>query len=290
MESSNENLKATLLNFEDQTPLPPPKTRNKKTIIFTSIILFTLIATAGILFFVQNRSTKSKYSDLYFEGSRKFYCHLTIYPDSCFSSMSLLINRSSIASNPLPIFSASLQIALTELKNSNNSISNAMISISNELSAGVSTFHKCATLLSHSLSLLNQSLATLSVDLEAMEIETLTYSETDNIKAWNMAAMAGAEDCFYALQDFESTVEIDREKIVVNEVKSKVDKARMCLANWMGLFLMKDYILDEFYNPIIVSDNYYPGYSGFDYGFILFLYCGLYLFLIVLYVMVLRGD
>ncbi|CAI9757529.1 unnamed protein product [Fraxinus pennsylvanica] len=203
-----------------------------------------------------------------------------------------LINRSSIASNPIPIFSASLQIALTELKNSNNSISKAMISISSESSTTMSTFHKCASLLSRSLILLNHSLANLVVDLVLvdLEIEALTYSETDDIKAWNMAAAAGAEDCFSALQDVESMVKIKREKMVVNEVKSKVDKAKMCLANWMGLFLMKDYILDEFYSPIIVSDYYYYPRYGFDYGFILFLYCGLYLFLIVLYGMVLRGH
>ncbi|KAL2515327.1 Uncharacterized protein Fot_29298 [Forsythia ovata] len=50
-------------------------------------------------------------------------------------------------------------------------------------------------------------LATLTVDLD---IETLTYPEADNIRVWNMAAVAGAEDCFFALHDIESSVEIKR--------------------------------------------------------------------------------
>ncbi|KAL2492933.1 PMEI domain-containing protein [Abeliophyllum distichum] len=286
MESSNENLKATLLNFEDQTPQPTTRsTRNKKILIFTSLILFTLIAAAGILLLVQNRTERSKSFNAYFKGSRKFYCHLTMYPRLCFTSMFPIINRSSLTWSPSPIFSASLQIAIAELKNTTNSISNAMLSISND-SPTRSIFHKCSSLLTHSLSRLNNSLETLTVDLD---IEALTYPEADNIRAWNMDAVAGAEDCFVALQDIESRVEIELEKIAVNEVKFKVDKARMCAANWMGLFVSRDFILDEFYNPIIESDYYFPGH-GFDYGFILVLYSALYLFLLVLYVLVIRGD
>ncbi|KAL2515897.1 PMEI domain-containing protein [Forsythia ovata] len=224
MESSNENLKATLLNFEDQTPQPTARsTRNKKTLIFTSLILFTLIAAAGILLLVQNRTARSKSFDAYFKGSKKFYCHLTMYPRLCFTSMSPILNRSSLIWTPSPIFSTSLQIAIAELKNTTNSISNAVLSISND-SPTRSTFHKCSSLLTDSLSRLNNSLATLTVDLD---IDALTYTEADNIRAWNMAAVAGAEDCFVALQDIESRVEIEQEKIAVNEVKFKVDKARM---------------------------------------------------------------
>ncbi|KAL2515983.1 PMEI domain-containing protein [Forsythia ovata] len=148
--------------------------------------------------------------------------------------MSPILNRSSLIWTPSPIFSTSLQIAIAELKNTTNSISNAVLSISND-SPTRSTFHKCSSLLTDSLSRLNNSLATLTVDLD---IDALTYTEADNIRAWNMAAVAGAEDCFVALQDIESRVEIEQEKIAVNEVKFKVDKARMCAANWMGLFFL----------------------------------------------------
>ncbi|KAG8388675.1 hypothetical protein BUALT_Bualt02G0150000 [Buddleja alternifolia] len=87
---------------------------------------------------------------------------------------------------------------------------------------------KCQTWVNNSLSRLDESLSMLGVD---SDVESLTYKEMDNMKAWTMAATTYAFKCYSALQ---ALVDIDaEEKMRVDEVKLGVMKARKYMVNSM---------------------------------------------------------
>ncbi|EYU35851.1 hypothetical protein ABFS82_09G037100 [Erythranthe guttata] len=237
-------------------------------LIFVILIADFTILTTSICC---NKRQPPKPVDAYLSNSKTYYCHLTMYPNLCYQSMSSKIpNPTLLEGDPSPIFSASLQIAIDHLKNvSTNHIKDNDSPIGQSLS-------RCGGWLHDSLSQLNESLTMLGVD---SDIESLTYVEMNSIKGWAMDAAANALKCVLALDGEEKLLGVEK-------VKIGVEKARKCMVNSIGLMEGRQSILNDFYNPVIdEGDLYFDlfSYQYFEYKFLICLYSTLYLFLGFLY-------
>ncbi|KAI3454648.1 hypothetical protein Pfo_011311 [Paulownia fortunei] len=280
MDSANESFtissKDTLLDKNQQ----PSPNKNLKAIFFSLLILLSLIAGSIILSSL-SKKRQPRQLDAYFSGSTRYYCHLTMYPELCYDSMSSIISSTALKSNPGPIFSTSLQVAINELNNITISITKSLSSTTKNSLVGP-RLSKCRTWAHDSLSRLNESLSMLGVD---SDVESLTYVEMDNMKAWTFAATSNAFKCFSALEEIiDGMVDGDQERMGVEGVKLGVEKARKYMVNSIGLLDGRESILFDFYNPFFENDGYYEySYFNFDYRFMVCLYSALYLFLALLY-------
>ncbi|KAL2244251.1 UNVERIFIED_CONTAM: hypothetical protein Sindi_0543100 [Sesamum indicum] len=234
-----------------------------------------------------HKNRRNELRNAYLSRSRRYYCHLTRYPELCYDSMSSIINCTVLKSTPGPIFSTSLQVAINELENiSTVSIPRALSSAANN-SLVRSRLFECLARVQDSSSRLKKSLGTLGVDAD---VGLLTYEEMDNMNAWTLAARSNASKCFLALEEIDNVVE-GEEKSRVEEVKFGVEKAKKYMVNSIWLLQRRDTILFDFYNPFYEYDDeysyinlfYYNFDHNFDYTFLVCLYSGLYLFLALLY-------
>ncbi|KAL0355670.1 UNVERIFIED_CONTAM: hypothetical protein Sradi_4013900 [Sesamum radiatum] len=220
--------------------------------------------------------------DVYVSRSSRYYCHLTMYPELCYDSMSSIMNSTLVLrSTPGPIFSTSLQVAINALDNI------ATISIPRALSFATNNslvrprLFDCLAWVQDSSSRLNKSLGTLGVD---SNVGWLTYEEMDNMNAWTLGATSNALKCFLALEEIDDDVVEGEEKRRVEEVKLGVEKARKYMVNSIWLLERRETILFDFYNPFIEDEeSYVLPYYNFDYRFLVSLYSGLYIFLALLY-------
>ncbi|KAL7098761.1 hypothetical protein ACP275_09G038400 [Erythranthe tilingii] len=275
-ESFTISFKQTLLdnnNEQQQQQKPTPqiqaRIKNRRTLFFAVLILFILIASSTILITYISRTRQSEPVNAYLSGSRKYYCHLTAYPDLCYESMSEIIpNTTLIQSNFNPIFSASFRIAVNHLKN---------------VSARIENGSECGSWVRDSLSQLSGSRSLTAVlagfDWEEMGF-SLSRGELRSMKEWAVAAAANALKCVAALDGGEEKLELGVEK-----VKMGVDKARKCIVNSIGLMESRSTIVNDYYNPFGVDEYYYYyyDYRYFEYRFFICLYSALYLFIGLLY-------
>ncbi|KAL7139214.1 hypothetical protein ABFS83_09G035800 [Erythranthe nasuta] len=269
MDSDKENFtisfKQTLLdNNNEQKPTPQnqARTKNRRTLFYAVLILFIIIASSTILITYISRTGQSEPVNAYLSGSRKYYCHLTAYPDLCYESMSEIIpNTTLIQSNFNPIFSASFRIAVNHLKN---------------VSARIENGSECGNWVHDSLSQLTGSRPLKAVlagsDWEEMGF-SLSRGELRSMKEWAVAAAANALKC--------------EEQLGVEKVKTGVEKARKCIVNSIGLMERRQLVINDFYNPFGADEfdgyYYYYNYRYFGYKFLIFLYSSLYLFIGLLY-------
>lgn len=280
MDSDNESLftissKQTLIAH--QTPPKPPITKTtkiKKTIFLASITSLIIILVAASIISISISKTRKPDPPPLNPLLNGFYCHLTTYPDLCYESISSIIVNTTVIlqSNPAPIFSASIRAAVDQLNATSISISKSP------------SLLECGKWASDSMSRLNESLSVLGAE---SYIESLTYDELDDVMARVVGCARGASKCLSGIGGG------------VEEVKMGVERARKIMVNGIGLLRSKEAILDDFYGRFGVHEyegdyyyNYYDHYSYqyFDYGFLICFYCGLYLFLALLYLLFWRSN
>ena len=91
------------------------KTRKRITIISLSSIILVAIVVAAVVG-TRNSSGSNKGSDAQpLSTSVKAVCDITLYPDSCFASLSPLSNSTNI--QPLDVFKLAIQVAMNEVSN-----------------------------------------------------------------------------------------------------------------------------------------------------------------------------
>ncbi|CAA0811129.1 Unknown protein [Striga hermonthica] len=244
---------------------------HRKATLLALLILAVLVSSSTLFFFISNqRLINRPESSSYEMGSAHYYCHLTPYTSLCYDTMPAVLNATALKSGPGPIFSASLQIAVGLLQETDLAMSEIGPSLSGpKMSA-------CRSWVNGSLSLLGESLAMLGV---GSEYESLTYEEMDRIKTLNLQAVAGGGKCLSVLEEIDDDVE----GTGVEVVKMGVERARRSIVNSLGLFGSRDSILNDFYTPYLVAYDYYDGFYDFGYGFVGWFYFGMYVFLALLY-------
>ncbi|KAK4437083.1 hypothetical protein Salat_0042200 [Sesamum alatum] len=288
MNSDNESFiisgKESLLDH-DQQPFSPKHTSNNNLVlkaIFLSLLILVILMVGSMILSSICKRKKPQPFNMYISRSSRYYCHLTMYPELCYDSMSSIMNSTLVLNaTPSPIFSTSLQVAINELMIiANVSIPRALSSTTNDSLTGPTLF-QCLTWAQDSLSCLNESLCTLGVD---SDVRSLTYEEMDDMNARTLGATFNAYKCFLALEEIDDVVEKGEEKRRVEEVKLGVEKARKYMVNSIWLLQRRETILFDFYNPYIEDDeSYVLPYYNFDYRFLVSLYFGLYLFLALLF-------
>ncbi|KAL0342616.1 UNVERIFIED_CONTAM: putative pectinesterase/pectinesterase inhibitor 26 [Sesamum calycinum] len=271
MNSDNESFivsgKESLLDH-DQQPSSPEHTSNNNLVIktiFLSLLILVILILGSMILSSTSKRTEPERFNVYVSHSSRYYCHLTMYPELCYDSMSSIMNSTQVLrSTPGPIFSTSVQVALNELETI------AAISIPRALSFATNNslvrprLSDCLAWVQDSWSRMNKSLSTLGVD---SDVGLLTYEEMDNMNAGTLGATSNALKCFLALEEIEDVVEEGEEKRRVEEVKLGVEKARKCMVNSIWLLQRRETILFDFYNPFIEDEeSYVLPYYNFDYS------------------------
>ncbi|KAL8465032.1 hypothetical protein ACS0TY_034491 [Phlomoides rotata] len=282
MDSTNYSFKETILSQEQPSLFKKPRFKKLKPLIFfTSLFILVILIAAGSII-LSSIFKKSPNPDAYLSGSSRYFCHLTPYPDLCYTSMSSIINNTALKSGPGPIFITSLIVAINQLNNTATSITKALSMNNSIFGPRLST---CRKLVHDSLSRLNDSLATFGDD---SDIESLSYVEMDELWAWAKASRRSVRVCLL-------TLEGDEKMVGVEGVKMGVEKANKLIINSVSLFQRREDILFDFYNPFYSFDDYEYGYSYsnnfyFEYRILILLYSGIYLFIALLYFLFWRGH
>ncbi|PIN14420.1 hypothetical protein CDL12_12955 [Handroanthus impetiginosus] len=260
--SSQETL---LLHHKVQT-----KNKNLENVLFITFLILIILTATYTTLISMSKTKKPRPFDLYLSSFNQDYCHLTYYPELCYDSMSSTTDTTILRTIPTSIFTTAIQVAINQINN-----------ITFSKTKGSLRLPTCRTWVQDSLTTLNESLHTI-ID---SGIESLTYDEMDNVKTGILRAVRNATKCLLALEKIDA--------MGVEEVKKGVKKARDYMVNSVGLLRAREAILNDFYNPLIEDDYYYYyhiSYYQFDNGFLVFLYCGLYLFIGLLYFLFWRSN
>lgn len=273
-------------------PTKQPRIKNLKAKInFVLRILIVLIVGLIILYSIYSKNKKPEPLSPYHAGLSNYYCHLTLHLELCRDSMSSIIaNATALDSNPAQIFTASLQLVADRLNRTTIAITKAARSNSSIVGPRLSA---CQASVSDSLSRLSRSLELLGVDnfFESW----VYYVEEQGVRDEIIAVRNNSGTCLWGLR------EIDDEGRGVEEVKLGVEKASRLAANFISLFDGRHSVLNDYYNRYYFVENesnnflynyyfYFDNFYGFDYPFMVCLFCVVYLFLGLLYFLFWQGN
>ncbi|KAJ7009279.1 hypothetical protein NC653_000056 [Populus alba x Populus x berolinensis] len=174
-----------------------------------SILLLTLIigiALASLIHESNSEPDESPYlSSSNPAESIKTVCDVTLYPSSCFTSISSL----NISTKPDPevIFKLSLQVSIAELKNLSS-----LLSSFNDVNSQAA-LKDCVSQFDDSLSKLNDSLSAMEVGPGE---KMLNLEKVNDIQTWISAAMTDQDTCIDGLEEMGSKF--------LDEIKAKIER------------------------------------------------------------------
>ncbi|PKI76023.1 pectinesterase 3-like [Punica granatum] len=195
------------------------KTRNRIVVISISMVLLISLIV-GIAVGVSppgRRSTGSgenppSYSADY--TSISSMCNVTLYPNSCFSSISSVGGSSNVPAhlNLEGVFKLSLQVALGELVNVSSlprrlmsSTDNYNVSFNSSDPLTVQALHDCGTLFDHAIGQVKHCIAWIEADLE---VGNSPFPDTDSIRTWLSTAITDQKTCQYGLMEARNGSEL----------------------------------------------------------------------------------
>ncbi|KAI4329024.1 hypothetical protein L6164_021331 [Bauhinia variegata] len=181
------------------------KTRKRIIIlVVSSVVLVAVIvaAVAGVLINQRNSSSSSDNSvpasGLTPAASLKAVCDVTLYPASCYSSISSLPDSNT--TDPEMLFNLSLRVALYELSKLSQYPSklraNAM---EPRLQKAIGV---CGTVLDDALDRLNESLSSLEIGGGEKHLSSAKIAD---LRTWLSATITDQETCLDALEELNST-------------------------------------------------------------------------------------
>ncbi|KAI4355358.1 hypothetical protein L6164_004139 [Bauhinia variegata] len=180
------------------------KTRKRIIILLvSSIILVAVIvaAVAGVLIHKRNSSSSSDNSvpssGLTPASSLKAVCDVTLYPDSCYSSISSLPNSNT--TDPELLFKLSLRVAVNELAK----LSQYTSKINAQEPRLQEAIDVCATVLDDALDRLNESISSLEIGGGGEKL--LSTAKISDLRTWLTATITDQETCLDALEELNST-------------------------------------------------------------------------------------
>ncbi|XP_011033782.1 PREDICTED: pectinesterase 3-like [Populus euphratica] len=220
--------------LEDQNPHQQESTASKRRILIigvSSILFLTLILGLALAALIQESNTEpDEFPSLSSSNSAesiKTVCDMTLYPSSCFTSISSL--NISTKPDPEAIFKLSLKVSITELKY----LSSLFTSLHDVNSQAA--MRDCVSLFGNSLGNLNDSL--LAMEVGPGE-KMLTLEKANDIQTWISAAMTDQETCIDGLEEMES--------VLPDEIKAKVERSKDFLSISLAIIAKMEALLKKF--------------------------------------------
>ncbi|XP_074341938.1 pectinesterase 3-like [Apium graveolens] len=177
------------------------KARKRLIIIAVSIVLLVIIiiaATVGGL--KRNDNSNKSPPSTSTEDSIRAVCEVTLYPDSCSSSISSLkSSTNSTSNNPEDFFVLSLQAAINALEKFSSFTHMLVDSNSNYDSLSKSALRNCESIIWDSIGYINMSVVRFEETENKLSPSTSTIND---IRTWLSAAMTYQETCIDGLQEF----------------------------------------------------------------------------------------
>ncbi|XP_071741979.1 pectinesterase 1 [Rutidosis leptorrhynchoides] len=216
------------------------KTRKRLTILIVSVVLLLAViigAVAGTLIHNRNKNSNpnSQSSQLSSSQSIKAVCSQTLYPESCYTSISDL-NKSN-STDPEELLKLSLQAVLNALSD--------VATLPKRLSDATSddTVKKaldvCQNVLDDAVDYVKDSIS--SMDVKSGE-KLLNVTKIDDLKTWLSTTITNQETCLDALQEINSTS--------VNDVTSQMKNSSEYSSNSLAIVSKISGILGKLNFPI----------------------------------------
>ncbi|KAL2492898.1 Pectinesterase 1 [Abeliophyllum distichum] len=278
MESTNNKIKAGLVEEEDH--LSSFRKRNNRLIIilFSLIILLGLVIGAITISFMHKQYTETSRL-INSNPAIESFCTYTRFPFDCSDFLYSIIKPKSKI-NPNKLFLLSLKIAIEELTSITPLISN---SESNETQIE-SVLKNCSSLLEESLSQLSQTLGIFQVNPDVM---THTDEQRSDTTKWTITAEQDLASCYDDLTKTESTA-VSKISAKVYEAKVHVSNSADFLLNYRSVFVnfhlasTRRYSFDfrlgvgRITSGWNVENAFYIYMIGLQYLFLIVLFCSLY--------------
>ncbi|CAI9096961.1 OLC1v1033235C1 [Oldenlandia corymbosa var. corymbosa] len=175
------------------------KTRRRITIIAVSSIVLVGVIVGAVVGVTQNNKddNKSGGNDRSISSAVKAVCDVTLYPDSCFSSLSPLANSNNL--KPQDLFKLSIQVALNELSKVSGSFSKngdlrQKLNVSDPgLTAALDSCHE---LLSLALDHLNASLSVQGSTI---------FQSLEELRTWLSSAGTYQQTCIDGINEMSAS-------------------------------------------------------------------------------------
>ncbi|KAL7107265.1 hypothetical protein ACP275_06G043400 [Erythranthe tilingii] len=169
------------------------KTRRRFTLIGISSIVLVAVVVATVVGVTQTNkgSSKSKDETKSISSSIKAVCNVTLYPDTCYSSLAPMVTSGNVKIQDL--YKLSVQVAINELTKISNSFDAGKLNITDEKT--VAAIQSCQELFSLALDHLNSSLTINNMNL---------HEAFADLRTWLSSAGTYQETCIDELESISS--------------------------------------------------------------------------------------
>lgn len=196
------------------------KTRKRIIILIVSLVLLLAViigAVTGTLIHKRNNDKQSSTSSSSSPSSAqsiKAVCSQTLYPESCYSSISDL-NKSN-TTDPEDLLKLSLQVVFNSLSNLSSSFPDSLIkSTTNETLKRA--LNVCGTVLDDAIDYLRDSISTM--ELKSEDDKLLSLTKIEDLKTWLSTALTNQDTCLDALEEINSTLLSDVKSLMQNSTQ-----------------------------------------------------------------------
>ncbi|KAK9098915.1 hypothetical protein Syun_025960 [Stephania yunnanensis] len=221
------------------------KTRRRLIIIAVSAVVLVAVIFGAVVGTVIHKNKKNNTNNASNNDSPSLssgiraICSNTLYPDSCFSSLSSVETKSN-KFDPEEIFKLSLEIAQKELSKI-SSIPDKLMDRINDKSVKLA-LKDCKTLFEDALDELNTSIA--STQASHSKSKSLTsWLKIDDIKTWLSSALTDLETCLDGLAEQNSSNVLPEMKTWLRNSTEYTSNSLAIVRNIVGL-------LDELGVPV----------------------------------------
>ena len=176
------------------------KTRRRIAIICLSLIVLAAIVVAAVF---GSRGSKGDSKSggngrvQPISTSIKAVCDVTLYKDTCYSSLAPLANSSQF--EPEDIFKLSMKVAITELSKASQYFSKNGIFKGEIDKMSIAVLENCRELLSLAIDHLNSSLSSSS--------EVSVIQAVDDLRTWLSAAGTNQQTCIDGFEELKGDIE-----------------------------------------------------------------------------------
>lgn len=180
------------------------KTRKRLIILTVSIVLLVGIIIGAVIGVVVHKNNKSPSSSSPSSSNSvaalNAVCKQTLYPESCYSSISAL-NLGNTA-DPEELFRISLRVVIDSMRSLSQTI------ITKTVDPGAKkAFEVCQEVVDDALDRLNDTLNAMDVN-ESKGEKFLSVSKLNDLKTWLSATITDQETCLDALDEFNATASL----------------------------------------------------------------------------------
>ncbi|KAI3524906.1 hypothetical protein L1887_03575 [Cichorium endivia] len=216
------------------------KTRKRLIILIVSVVLLIAViigAVAGTVIHNRNNNNDkdAPSSQLSSAQSIKAVCSQTLYPESCYSSISELDKSNS--TDPEDLLKLSLQVVFNSLSNLSSLPQNLIKATSDD--SAKKALKVCETVLDDAVDYLRDSIS--SMDVKSGD-KLLSTTKIDDLKTWLSTALTNQDTCLDALEEMNSTFLAD--------VQSKMQNSTEYASNSLAIVSKISGILGKLNLPI----------------------------------------